>query len=190
MENLYNRAMCGKLEVVGGSFVFKNNMVEIKLSVTSNLNHLEKISVLSDTDDIVMLMLLNKHLCIISKAPIKTLGDVLVINYEYALYTTNFADDEAYLKDNFKISGVRYDSCGNNTVVTFEDLSLTKDDSLYVMDGTQPYKVSRRDNDRESLTYTKFVTMKLKDLDTIDSTALLLHLQKEHNKNFLYYLGN
>ncbi len=52
------------------------------------------------------------------------------------------------------------------------------------------YQVQRLDNDRESLTYTKYVNMKLKDLDGINGTSLLFYLQNKHNRGFMYYLDN
>ncbi len=83
--------------------------------------------------------------------------------------------EQDYLDNNIKIVGVRHAEKGN----------------LFVTDnGVHMYQVQRLDNDRESLTYTKYVNMKLKDLDGINGTSLLFYLQNKHNRGFMYYLDN
>lgn len=178
MSKFLKKPILGRIEVVGGRFVFKGGFIEIGLSYTEDFIVLQKLSALESEDgEMATLTILNEKNCMLGRFPAINIGDVIVLNYDTALYTNIFSSDKEYLKDNFKINGER---CINPSSFG----------SLYVKNDNGYYQVKRLDNNKESLTYTKFVDMKLKDLDTIDSTALLLHLQEKYNKNFLYYLGN
>ena len=173
MEAMYNKLLTGKIEVVGGSYIFKNDILEVKLGVIENYPYIEKIADIENDNDTVSIMLLSKNVCVLSKVPTVNLGDLLTLYYEYAIFNKEFSVEEDYLDNNIKIVGVRHAEEGN----------------LFVTDnGIHMYQVQRLDNDRESLTYTRYVNMKLKDLDNIDSTSLLFYLQRKHNRSFMYYL--
>ncbi len=172
MECLYNKPINGVLEIVGGKYVFKSKLIEVTFNMADNLPCVEKIANL-DIDEIVTVMLVNKNICLLSKIPNITLGSMFIINYEFAIFNKEFVAEDDYLKHNVKIEPIKNQIDGN----------------LYITDnGVHLYQVKRLDNDRESLTYTKFVDMKLKDLDNIDSTSLLFYLQRKHNRSFMYYL--
>lgn len=175
MEAMYNKLLFGKIEVVGGSYIFKNDILEVKIGVIENYPYIEKIADMENDNDTVSIMLLSEHVCVLSKVPTVTLGDLFTLYYEYAIFNKEFSIQEDYLDNNINIVGVRHAESGN----------------LFVTDnGVHMYQVQRLDNDRESLTYTKYVNMKLKDLDSIDSTSLLFYLQRKHNRGFMYYLDN
>lgn len=175
METMYNKLLTGKIKVVGGSYIFKNDILEVKIGVIENYPHIEKIAGMENNIDIVSIMLLSEHVCMLSKVPTINLGDSMTLYYEYAVFNKEFSVEEDYLNNNIKIIGVRHAEKGN----------------LFVTDnGIHMYQVQRLDNDRESLTYTKYVNMKLKDLDSIDATSLLFYLQRKHNRGFMYYLDN
>lgn len=173
MEAMYNKLLTGKIEVVGGSYVFKNEILEVKIGVIENYPYIEKIADMENNNHTVSIMLLSEHVCVLSKVPTVNLGDLMSLYYEYAVFNKEFSVEEDYLDNNIKIVGVRHAEEGN----------------LFVTDnGIHMYQVQRLDNDRESLTYTRYVNMKLKDLDNIDSTSLLFYLQRKHNRSFMYYL--
>ncbi len=173
MEAMYNKLLIGKIEVVGGSYIFKNDILEVKIGVIENYPYIEKIADMENGNDIVSIMMLSKNVCVLSKVPTVNLGDLITLYYEYAIFNKEFSVVEDYLDNNIKIVGVRHAMEGN----------------LFVTDnGVHMYQVQRLDNDRESLTYTRYVNMKLKDLDNIDSTSLLFYLQRKHNRSFMYYL--
>ena len=174
MSKFLKKPILGRIEVVGGRFVFKGGFIEIDLSYTEDFIILQKLSALESEDgEMATLTILNEKNCMLGRFPAINISDVIVLNYDTALYTNIFSSDKEYLKSNFKIYGVRCIKPGN----------------LYVKNDNGHYLVKRLDNDKESLTYTKFVDMKLKDLDTIDSTALLLHIQENYIKDVLYDLN-
>lgn len=174
MSKFLSKPMLGRIEVVGGKFVFNGGFIEVELRYTEDVITLEKLSALESEDgEMVSLTILDDKKCMLGRFPAIKIDDVMVLNYDIALYTNVFSSDKEYLSDNFKIYGVRCITPGN----------------LYVKNDNGYYLVKRLDNDKESLTYTKFVDMKLKDLDTIDSTALLLHIQEHYIKDVLYDLN-
>lgn len=177
MEAMYNKLLTGKIEVIDGSFIFKNDILEVKIGVMENFPYIEKIADMDINNHSVIngwsIKLLSKNVCLLSKVPTISLGDIFTLYYEYAIFNKEFSVEEDYLDNNIKIIDVRHAEKGN----------------LFVTDnGIHMYQVQRLDNNKESLTYTKYVNMKLKDLDNIDGTSLLLYLQKKHNKEFMYYL--
>lgn len=175
MEVVYNKVLTGKIEVVGGSYVFKNEILEVKIGLIENYPYIEKIADMENNNHTVSIMLLSEHVCVLSKVPTVNLGDLMTLYYEYAVFNKEFSLEQDYLDNNIKIVGVRHAEKGN----------------LFVTDnGVHMYQVQRLDNDRESLTYTKYVNMKLKDLDGINGTSLLFYLQNKHNRGFMYYLDN
>lgn len=174
MSKFLKKPILGRIEVVGGRFVFKGGFIEIGLSYTEDFIILQKLSTLESEDgEMATLTILNEKNCMLGRFPAIKIGDIMCLEYDTALYTNIFSSDKEYLKNNFKIYSVRCITPGN----------------LYVKNDNGHYLVKRLDNDKESLTYTKFVDMKLKDLDTIDSTALLLHIQENYIKDALYDLN-